>query len=148
MAYGPWWFRIIPHVALWLTFFCDTVEDFKRGAILAAFPHDAEKVEGLTPKELTALREEKTNKWKQPWQVYYIAIISSMAAVVQGMEYVVLSHTCASSAQLKLHLQSESVVNGAQVFYYSRFGISDENSNTDVLIQGLVNSAPYLCCAV
>ena len=43
---------------------------------------------------------------------------------------------------------SESVVNGAQVFYYSRFGISDENSNTDVLIQGLVNSAPYLCCAV
>jgi len=42
----------------------------------------------------------------------------------------------------------ESVVNGAQVFYYSRFGIDDENSNTDVLIQGLVNSAPYLCCAV
>jgi len=67
-----------------------SVEDFKRGAILAAFPHDAEKVEGLTPEELTALREEKTNKWKQPWQVYYIAIISSMAAVVQGMEYVVL----------------------------------------------------------
>ena len=42
---------------------------------------------------------------------------------------------------------SESVVNGAQVFYYSRFGI-DENNNTDILIQGLVNSAPYLCCAV
>lgn len=42
---------------------------------------------------------------------------------------------------------SESVVNGAQVFYYDRFGING-NSNTDVLIQGLVNSAPYLCCAV
>ena len=70
--------------------FVTSVEDFKRGAILAAFPHDAEKVEGLTPEELTALREEKTNKWKQPWQVYYIAIISSMAAVVQGMECVVL----------------------------------------------------------
>lgn len=67
-----------------------TVEDFKRGAILAAFPHDLEKVEGLTPEELTAIREEKTNKWKQPWQVYYIAIISSMAAVVQGMECVIL----------------------------------------------------------
>ena len=83
-------FRVtISHVALRLTL-CYVVEDFKRGAILAAFPRDAEKVKGLTPEELTALREEKTNKWKQPWQVYYIAIISSMAAVVQGMEYVVL----------------------------------------------------------
>jgi len=44
-------------------------------------------VEGLTPEELTALHDE-TNKWKQPWQIYYVAIISSMAAVVQGMEYV------------------------------------------------------------
>lgn len=50
---------------------------------------------------------------------------------------------------LKLTMSySESVVNGAQVFYYERFGIANENSNTDVLIQGLVNSAPYLCCAV
>jgi len=46
-------------------------------------------VEGLTPEELTALHDEKTNRWKQPWQIYYVAIISSMAAVVQGMEYVV-----------------------------------------------------------
>ena len=45
-------------------------------------------------------------------------------------------------------MNSESVVNGAQVFYYERFGIADGNSNTNVLIQGLVNSAPYLCCAV
>lgn len=45
-------------------------------------------------------------------------------------------------------VRSESVVNGAQVFYYERFGIADENNNTHVLIQGLVNSAPYLCCAV
>jgi hypothetical protein len=46
-----------------------------------------EKVGDLTPEEITALQEEKTHKWKQPWQVYYIAIIGSMAAVVQGMEY-------------------------------------------------------------
>lgn len=72
-------------------FFSVIVEDYKRGAVLAAFPHEAEKVEGLTPEELTALHDEKTNKWKQPWQVYYIAIISSMAAVVQGMECAVFS---------------------------------------------------------
>lgn len=53
---------------------------------MAAFPHEAAEVDGLTPEELTALQNEKTNKWKQPWEVYYIAVISSMAAVVQGME--------------------------------------------------------------
>lgn len=89
MGYGAWrspgFFRnpsLIPF---------DVVKDYKKGAVLAAFLHEAEKVEGLTEDELTALHNEKTNKWKQPWQVYYIAIISSMAAVVQGMEYVVFS---------------------------------------------------------
>lgn len=75
-------------------FFSVVVEDYKRGAVLAAFPHEAEKVVGLTPEELTAIHNEKTNKWKQPWPVYYIAIISSMAAVVQGMEYAILSFSC------------------------------------------------------
>ena len=70
-------------------FLCDIVEDFKRGAVLAGFPHDEDMIEGVTPEELAALHDEKTNKWKQPWQVYYVAIISSMAAVVQGMEYVI-----------------------------------------------------------
>ena len=101
---------------------------------------------GLTSEELTALQDEKTNRWKQPWQIYYVAIISSMAAVVQGMEYVTFP---LASVLLSLNIiRSESVVNGAQVFYYNRFGIADENNNTHVLIQGLVNSAPYLCCAV
>lgn len=70
---------------------CDVVEVFKRGAVLAGFPHEVETVDGLTPEESTALHDEKTNRWKQPWQIYYVAIISSMAAVVQGMEYVVFS---------------------------------------------------------
>ena len=64
------------------------VENFKRGAVLAGFPNGVEIVERLTSEELTALHDEKTNRWKQPWQMYYVAIISSMAAVVQGMEYV------------------------------------------------------------
>ena len=65
---------------------CGAVEDFRRGAVLAGFPHGAETIKGLTPEESTALQDEKTNKRKQPWQIYYVAIISSMAAVVQGME--------------------------------------------------------------
>ena len=134
---------ILKGIAFPLVDFHDVVEDFKRGAVLAGFPN-GEMTEGLTSEESTALHDEKTNKWKQPWQIYYVAIISSMAAVVQGMEYAVLSPFY--SPHLK-HRSSESVVNGAQVFYYSRFGISEE-TNTNVLIQGLVNSAPYLSCAV
>ena len=74
-----------------LNFFVGLVDDYKRGAVLAAFPHEADKVENLTPDELTALHNEKTKRWKQPWQVYYIAVIASMAAVVQGMECVAFS---------------------------------------------------------
>jgi len=147
MDYGSSRFRKLSRRSPWLTL-CDIVEDFKRGAVLAGFPHEAEKVEGLTPEELTALHDEKTNKWKQPWPVYYVAIISSMAAVVQGMEYVIHLPLVPVLPLSSNTICSESVVNGAQVFYYSRFGIADENNNTDILIQGLVNSAPYLCCAV
>ena len=69
-----------------------TVDIFRRGAYLAGFPHEIEQVDGITPEELKAIRDEKDNKWSQPWQIYYVAIISSMAAVVQGMEYVLRSY--------------------------------------------------------
>lgn len=42
----------------------------------------------------------------------------------------------------------ETVVNGAQSFYKKSFGIGDEESMRDSWLVGLVNSAPYLCCAV
>jgi len=41
----------------------------------------------------------------------------------------------------------ETVVNGAQVFYAGQFGIGGD-SDRDSWLLGLVNSAPYLCCAV
>lgn len=50
-----------------------------------------------------------------------------MCAVVQGMD--------------------ETVVNGAQLFYKKQFGIDSETSR-DTWLVGLLNSAPYLCCAV
>lgn len=98
---------------------------FKRAALLAADPTAFEERNDISEDEKMILREETTHKWRQPWSMFYIAMISSLAAVVQGMD--------------------ESLVNGAQVFYYSEFGI-DGDANT--LIQGLVNSAPYLCCFV
>ena len=44
-------------------------------------------------------------------------------------------------------LLDETVVNGAQIFYTKQFGIGDKNSDRDSWLTGLVNSAPYLCCA-
>lgn len=63
-------------------------EDFRKGAILAGFPHEFDAVDGITEEEKLAIINEKEHRWNQPWQIYYVAIISSMAAVVQGMEYV------------------------------------------------------------
>jgi MFS family permease len=44
--------------------------------------------------------------------------------------------------------QDETVVNGAQLFYGPQFGIGDKTSQRDTWLIGLVNSAPYLCCAM
>ena len=40
----------------------------------------------------------------------------------------------------------ETVVNGAQLFYTGQFGINNGDERSTWLT-GLVNSAPYLCCA-
>jgi MFS family permease len=40
----------------------------------------------------------------------------------------------------------ETVVNGAQLFYTKQFGIAGKDQRSTWLT-GLVNSAPYLCCA-
>ncbi|EJD51531.1 hypothetical protein AURDEDRAFT_83358 [Auricularia subglabra TFB-10046 SS5] len=107
----------------------DHAETFRRGAILAHDPANLAGVPGLTDEERTILEREKTHRWDQPFMIYYVAVCSAMAAVVQGMD--------------------EAVVNGAQIFYYKRFGIDNpEGKDSIALIQGLVNSAPYLCCFV
>lgn len=41
----------------------------------------------------------------------------------------------------------ETVVNSGQVFYAPAFGIGSKSSRDSWLL-GLVNSAPYLCCAL
>ncbi|MBW0522375.1 hypothetical protein O181_062090 [Austropuccinia psidii MF-1] len=104
----------------------DHVINFQRGAILAADPKNLDRIPNLTQQERYYIECEETHRWKQPLIMYYIAVLSSMAAIVQGMD--------------------EAVVNGAQIFYYDRFGINDHSDKT-AMIQGLVNSAPYLCCA-
>ncbi|KAJ7214873.1 hypothetical protein GGX14DRAFT_609597 [Mycena pura] len=73
------------------------------------------------------LRREITHKYSQTRTLYYMVVMSSLAAAVQGMD--------------------ESVINGAQIIYPSQFGIGG-TSQHDTWLVGLVNSAPYMCSAL
>ncbi|KAL5043076.1 hypothetical protein BDW71DRAFT_200122 [Aspergillus fruticulosus] len=104
------------------------IRAFGLGAMLAQAPEKFENVPGLTVQELEVLRHEFEHRWSQPWTMYLVIILCSLSAAVQGMD--------------------ETVVNGAQIFYKHQFGIADENISRHNWISGLVNAAPYLCCAV
>lgn len=104
----------------------EDIRAFELGAILAQAPHNFESVEGVTPEEMETLRKEYTNRWSQPPLMYLVIVLASTCAAVQGMD--------------------ETVVNGAQTFYTAQFGIGGKDPRSTWLT-GLLNSAPYLCCA-
>ncbi|MCJ1313283.1 hypothetical protein MMC25_006960 [Agyrium rufum] len=104
----------------------EDIRAFELGACLAQEPSQYETLEGLEPEELEVLRKEFTNRWSQPKLMYLVIILCSTCAAVQGMD--------------------ETVVNGAQLFYTAQFGIANGDQRSTWLT-GLVNSAPYLCCA-
>ncbi|KAG1744559.1 uncharacterized protein EDB91DRAFT_1123024 [Suillus paluster] len=101
--------------------------ELKKGALVAQDPTCHTRLDMFTDEDQRILTEEVTNKWKQTPMLYYMVVMSSLAAAVQGMD--------------------EAVINGAQILYPKQFGIGDTNSRRDSWLIGLVNSAPYLCCA-
>ncbi|KAI9690710.1 MAG: hypothetical protein M1820_009886 [Bogoriella megaspora] len=111
----------------------DDMRAFKIGAVLAAAPEKFADCPDLTEEELTVLKKEWTHKWSQPRLLYAVIILCSMCAAVQGM----------ANADMN---QDETVVNGAQIFYGDQFGIGGTDPRSTWLL-GLLNSAPYLCCA-
>ncbi|CAI7607930.1 unnamed protein product [Penicillium bialowiezense] len=102
------------------------IRAFELGAVLAQSPERYDDIADLTNQERAVLRRELTNKWAQPWKMYAVIALCSLSAAVQGMD--------------------ETVVNGAQIFYKHQFGIGDDSARS-ILLVGLTNSAPYLCCA-
>lgn len=105
----------------------EDVRAFGLGAILAQNPEHYNGIQGLAEEERAILRNELANKWHQPKEMYLVIALCSMCAATQGAD--------------------ESVVNGAQVFYSEHFGISGDGLKATWL-QGLVNSGPYICCAL
>ncbi|KAF2634027.1 hypothetical protein P280DRAFT_554874 [Massarina eburnea CBS 473.64] len=104
----------------------------RRGAFLAqskaAFADGRERADRLklkdSEREYLDLENSprKIDKFRQPWRLYALVGVCSLGAAVQGWD--------------------ETAVNGAQIYYTDALGLRGHDGWL-----GLVNSAPYLCCA-
>ncbi|KAK5088973.1 hypothetical protein LTR05_003197 [Lithohypha guttulata] len=100
----------------------DQRDTFHKGALLARVQQREdgfEYVDTISEDEKEILRRERTHRWSQPFKLYFLVVLCAGSAIVQGMD--------------------QTAVNGAQVFYFEEFGITNEWQ------QGLLNGAPYLC---
>nr|CAB99236.1 related to myo-inositol transport protein ITR1 [Neurospora crassa] len=96
----------------------EDIRAFRLGARIAGDESNYDLIPELTERE----KEECSSM-----MLTTILQVCSLCAAVQGMD--------------------ETVVNGAQLFYKDKFGIGTD-SQRDTWLLGLVNSAPYLCCAL
>ncbi|PYI04639.1 MFS sugar transporter [Aspergillus sclerotiicarbonarius CBS 121057] len=108
----------------------DHLDDFRKGALISQNPPAALDLPELTEEDKETIRREQTHKWSQPWQLYFMAAMCSLAAAVQGMD--------------------ETVNNGAQAIYLSQLGITSPRFSEKMqdYLTGLVVGAPYLACAL
>ncbi|KAI1437412.1 sugar transporter-domain-containing protein, partial [Xylaria sp. CBS 124048] len=108
----------------------EQVEHFRKGALVAQNPEEFEEIDGaeaLNDTEKTVLRDEILHKWRLPWRLYLTIITCSIGAAVQGWD--------------------QTGSNGATIFFPTYYGI-DSDSTRDKILVGLVNSGPYIGCAV
>lgn len=102
-------------------------EAFRKGALLAKVLNQDdgfERIDIVSEEEKVTLRREVSNRWHQPFMLYFLSALCAGSAIVQGMD--------------------QTAVNGAQEFYYETFGIGE----TELELRGLLNGAPYLCSAL
>lgn len=69
-----------------------------------------------------ALQDEVHHRFRQPWAVWWVSLVSALAATVQGMD--------------------ETVISGAQLIFLKYFGLEN-----DPRLIGFINACPYLICA-
>ncbi|KAI1341671.1 sugar transporter-domain-containing protein [Xylariaceae sp. FL0016] len=102
----------------------------RKGALIAQDPTGFEKLEGaeaLDEAEVYALNREISHKWSVPKLLYLTIITCSIGAAVQGWD--------------------QEGSNGANLSFPKQFGIGTQ-SDRDVFLVGLINSAPYLGCSL
>jgi len=117
----------------------EDIRAFEIGAVLAQEPGAFDDMMELTREERAILQKEISSRWSQPKALYLVVVLCSTCAALQGM-----GQSYRKSKWLsRLHELDETVVNGAQLFYTFQFGVQDS-----AWLTGVVNSAPYLCCAI
>jgi hypothetical protein len=106
------------------------LDDFKKGALVAQNPKIAQDLSELAPEDKEILEREHTHRWSQTFTLYWLVVMCSLAAAVQGMD--------------------ETVNNGAQAIYLSQLNITTDRFSPGMVdnLTGLVVGAPYLCCAI
>ena len=123
-------------------------EELQKGALVAQDPSAFESLTQLSEEDKAVFRREITHRWDQPWQLYYLVILCSMAAAVQGVSKPLSKIFLIHSVLISQSQMDESVINGANLFFPDQFGIGTEASNPNASrnqwLLGLVNSAPYV----
>lgn len=116
-------------------------EAFRKGALVAQVANvdnGFESIPDIDETEKEMLRRETTNRWSQPFTLYFLCTLCAGSAIVQGMDQTAVNGAqvslCQAVAYAKLLTQ--------QVYYYETFNI------TSRAMQGLMNGAPYLCSAL
>ncbi|KAL8317762.1 hypothetical protein RB597_001263 [Gaeumannomyces tritici] len=102
-------------------------EAFRKGALLAKVlnqDNGFERIDIVSEEEKATLRREVSNRWHQPFMLYFLSALCAGSAIVQGMD--------------------QTAVNGAQEFYFKTFDIGEDQLE----LRGLLNGAPYLCSAL
>ncbi|KAI1403283.1 hypothetical protein F4819DRAFT_506422 [Hypoxylon fuscum] len=102
----------------------------RKGALLAQNPTGFKNIGGwetLDAAEIAVLKKEAAHKWRVPKLLYLTIITCSIGAAVQGWD--------------------QEGSNGANLSFPAQFGIGGD-SDHDVLLVGLINSAPYIGSAL
>lgn len=74
-------------------------DSFRKGALIARvsnIKNGFERIEMLTEEEKAFLRREETNRWDQPFALYFLCILCAGSAIVQGMD-----QTAVNGAQVR-----------------------------------------------
>lgn len=114
----------------------DAIEYLKKGALVAQNPDHLEYIEELSSEDVRVLNEEKTRRWHHPKTLYFLVLLNSIGAAIQGWD--------------------QTGSNGANLSFPQEFNIADTGAEcqaagtceTNSWVIGAINSAPYMAIAL
>lgn len=114
----------------------DALDLLKKGALVAQNPEGLEYIEELSSEDVRVLREETTRRWHHPKMLYFLIMLNSIGAAIQGWD--------------------QTGSNGANLSFPQEFDIADTGElcqargtcETNSWVIGAINAAPYMAIAL